>query len=186
MLSKRKDGSEAAGRRNLRVQLVLERITGVSQEDGYQSAAMQHGVEREEAALCAYEALTGSIVTRTGFLSCDDLMAGCSLDGHHGDFESIVEAKAPLSATHLEYLRAKRVPPEYVPQITHDIWVSGAKWVQFASFDDRFPEELQLFVVRAYCEEFDIAAYEVAVRKFLTEVDRETEAVRAMMRKAAA
>jgi hypothetical protein len=52
---------EAAGRRNLRVQLVLERLTGVSQESGYVSRDMQYGLDREADAFGAYEAATGQL-----------------------------------------------------------------------------------------------------------------------------
>src|SRR3990167_2016704 len=91
---------EAAARRNLRAQLVLERITGKSQEGGFQSKAMLDGIEREPDALLAYEAATGRLVKRTGFVQHDELMAGCSLDGHVGHWEGIVECKCPIAATH--------------------------------------------------------------------------------------
>jgi hypothetical protein len=77
----RKDGKEAADRRNMRLQLVLERLTGRCQESGYQSLAMQQGIEREIDAVGIYEALTGQLLTRTGFLQHNDLMAGCSWTG---------------------------------------------------------------------------------------------------------
>lgn len=188
MLSTRKDKTEAAGRRNLRTQLVLERITGRSQEDPYESPWMKHGSEFEPSALAEFEAVSGLIVRRTGFLSCDDMPVGCSLDGHVGDFEGIIEAKCVKAANHLEYLQRARIPPEYIAQCTHNLWVSGAQWVEFASWNDQFPPELQLFRVRAYREEFarELEEYERAARLFLAEVDRETEAVRALMRKRAA
>src|SRR5437879_4169734 len=89
MLATVKSG-EAASRRNLRTQLVLERLTGRVQETGFVSAAMQQGIDREADAYAAYEALTGQHLVRTGFLRHDTLMVGCSLDGHAGDFESLI------------------------------------------------------------------------------------------------
>lgn len=41
---------EAAARRDLRVRLVVERLTGVSQEDGFINAAMQRGIDKEADA----------------------------------------------------------------------------------------------------------------------------------------
>src|SRR6185295_6009416 len=73
---------EAASRRDLRLQLVLERLTGTVQDDGYVSADMRRGIAREPAALAAYEVATGHLVQTTGFLQHDTLPAGCSLDGH--------------------------------------------------------------------------------------------------------
>jgi hypothetical protein len=62
MLATRKDGKEAAGRRNLLIALALERLTGRPQERAFQSPAMQHGAEKESEARAAYEALTGHFI----------------------------------------------------------------------------------------------------------------------------
>ena len=185
MLTTIKSG-EAAGRRNLRAMLVLERLTNKPQESGYVSAAMQQGTDREPDALLWYEALTGQIVHRTGFITHDDLMAGASLDGHIGDFEGLVEAKSPIPATHLEYLRTGTVPGDYLAQITHQLWITGAQWCDFLSFDDRFPEDMQTFLVRVKREDVDIAAYEAKALAFLAEVETEVNAIKTMTKGVAA
>jgi len=172
MLARIKTG-EAAARRDLRLRLVCERLTGQSQEDGFVSPAMQHGIDLEPVAFAAYESATGHMVNRVGFLAHDDLPAGCSPDGEIGGFVGIVELKCPKSATHLKYLRAGTVPSDYLPQITHNLWVTGAAWCDFASFDDRFPPSLQLFRVRVERNDAEIASYELMVRAFLAEVDAE-------------
>lgn len=179
MLAVIKSG-EAAARRDLRVQLVCERLTETLQEDPFTSAAMQRGIDCEPMALAAYEALTGQMAARTGFLAHTTLAVGCSLDGHIGDFVGILELKCPKSATHLAYLRAGQVPAAYVPQITHNLWVSGAQWCDFLSFDDRFPIGLQTFLVRAMRDEQRIASYALAASLFLSEVADEVDAVRAI------
>lgn len=179
MLATIKSG-EAAGRRNLRAQLVLERVTGKPQEQTFESAAMRQGAEREAAALDRLEAELGYILTRTGFLAADGLMAGCSLDGHVGNFERIVEAKAPLAATHLEYLKSGKVPGEYLKQITHNLWISGAQACDWLSYNPDFPEHLQTKIVEVARDEAAIAAYDTAARAFLAEVDRELEALRTL------
>jgi hypothetical protein len=179
MLATIKTG-EAAARRDLRVQLVCERLTQSVQEDGFINAAMAWGIDQEPAAFAAYEALTGLVAQRTGFLSHDALMVGCSLDGHVGDFEGICEFKCPKSATHLKYLRGKILPMDYLPQIRHNLWVSGAKWADFMSYDPRFPAHLQTFLVRVEASTLDLAAYQRAVESFLAEVDAEVEAVRGL------
>lgn len=171
---------EAAGRRNLRVQLLLERITGRSHERGYTNQAMQDGVDREADALALYEVLTGNLVSRAGFAVLDGVMAGMSPDGIVGDWEGIVEAKAPLPATHLEYIRTGVVPGEYLKQIIHGLWVTGAQWCDWLSYNPDFPEPLQSKVVRVERAAVDIAEYEKKATAFLAEVDAEVNAIATM------
>ena len=164
---------EAAARRDYRMQLVCERLTGQPQEDGFVNAAMQRGIDLEPAALAAYESLTGSVVVRTGFLAHRAHRAGCSLDGSVGDFQGIVEVKCPKSSTHLGYLRHGGVPENYLPQITHNLWITGAQWCDFVSFDDRFLLPMQLFLARVHRSWIDLSAYESRAIKFLAEVEDE-------------
>lgn len=174
----RAKGEESYQRRDLRIRLALERMTGRPQEDDeYQSNAMRRGVEREADARLAYEAATGQLVRECGFLSLNDHMAGTSLDGYLGDYEGIVELKVPKSATHIAYLKAESFPQDYIHQIRHHVWVSGAKWCDFVSFDDRLPDHLQLVIHRATREQLDIPGYEKAALAFLKEVDAEIKAL---------
>ena len=173
MLATLKGGKEAAGRRNLRIRLVLERLTGEPQEDGYQSKDMTRGIEVEGDAFAAYEALTGHLARRVGFLAHPELMAGCSPDAEVGGFQGIVELKCPKSATHLGYLRSRDVPDEYLKQCQHNLWITGAPWCDFVSFDPRFPPALRLLITRVTLSDAERKAYELLVRMFLAEVDRE-------------
>lgn len=172
MLAKIKTG-EAAARRDLRTRLVCERLTGESQEDAFVSKDMQRGIDKESDAFAAYEALTGEMARPCGFLAHDTLMAGCSPDGDVGAFAGLLELKCPKAATHLRYLRAQAVPADYLPQITHNLWITGAAWCDFVSFDDRFPAEHQVFRVRVRAADLDLAGYETAARAFLAEVEQE-------------
>lgn len=179
MLATIKSG-EAAARRDLRVQLVVERLTQTLQEDVFVNAAMQRGIDVEPAAFAAYEARTGQLAERTGFLAHNTLAIGCSLDGHIGDFDGILEVKCPKSATHLSYLKGGTAPSAYLPQITHNLWVTGAAWCDFLSFDDRFPPALQTFLVRVDRNDEAIEAYAKSALAFLAEVETEAEAMRTM------
>ena len=185
MLATIKSG-EAAARRDYRMQLVCERLTGQPQEDGFVNAAMQRGIDLEPQAFAAYEALTGAVAVRTGFLAHTSYLAGCSLDGHVDGFTGIVEIKCPKSATHLKYLRDGLVPKDYLPQITHNLWITGAAYCDFLSFDDRFPPELQVFYVRAWAKDCDVPAYEAQALKFLAEVETEVNAIKTMTKGVAA
>lgn len=174
--------TELAGRRNLRAQLVLERITGRSQErGGFTSQAMQDGADREAAALEAYEALSGRLIRSVGFVSHLSLMAGYSPDGVVGEFVGLVEAKSPLPATHLDYLESGKVPGDYYKQVLHGLWLTGAAWCDWLSFHPEFPEALQVKLVRIHRDEAAIAEYDQKIRAFLAEVDQKVAAVRTMV-----
>lgn len=176
ILAKLKSGGEPAARRDLRLQLAVESISGAPMEtDGFISKEMQRGIDLESAAIGAYESETGSMVRKTGFIVRDDLLVGCSLDGDVDNLRGILEIKCPKSATHVGYLRAKRLPPDYVAQVTHNLWVTGAEWCDFVSYDDRLPEGLQYFHVRVTRSELDLAGYEVEALRFLSEVKIEAQ-----------
>lgn len=179
MLAEIKKG-ESASRRNLRVQLVLERVTGRSQAPDFTSAAMQQGTDREPLAYAAYQALTGELLTRTGFLSHDTLAVGCSLDGHVGDFDGLIEIKSPIAATHLDYVKSGKIPGDYYRQILHALWITGAAWCDWLSFNPDFPTALRTKCVRVERNEIEIGIYAGAVAKFLAEVDADVAAVKAL------
>src|SRR3954465_11129206 len=69
MMATRKDKTEAAPRRDLRAQLVCERLTGQPQEDAFGSKDMQRGIETELEAFAAYEIETCTVVQKVGFLT---------------------------------------------------------------------------------------------------------------------
>lgn len=178
---------EAVTRRLYRRQLVYERYTGVPDTSGFVSAAMRRGFALEPAALRAYEAETGARVERIGFLAHATVLAGCSVDGVVDDVVGIVEVKAPHSRTHLRYLQAGRLPAEHRAQVTHNLWISGARWCDFVSYDDRCGA-CPVFIVRVYAADLDLRAYEWRARAFLAAVDAELASVTALLgpRKAAA
>lgn len=171
---------EAAARRDYRTALMLERLTGQPADDFFVTKEMQWGTDQEPFARMAYEARTGLIVRETGFLQCDDIMAGASVDGDIDNFAGIVEYKCPKSATHWNWLRAGVLPAEHKPQITCNLWISGAEFCDFASYDPRFPDHLKLFVCRVYSKDLDIAGFEHDALLFLAEVDAEEAAARAV------
>jgi len=165
---------ESVGRSTLRLQLARERVTGRPHGSPFESASMRTGLAREAAARDWYEALTGQFLTRTGFLSHDTLSVGVSLDGHVGDFQGIVEIKCPLALTHVDYLAAGgKIPGAHHKQIVHALWVTGARWCDWMSFNPEFPPALRAHLVRVERDERAIAAYALAVALFLREVDAE-------------
>jgi predicted phage-related endonuclease len=175
---------EAAGRRNLRTRLALETITGKPQPDSdYFGKDMARGKELEPVAFAEFEAVTGAILQRTGFLAIEPNV-GCSLDGHIGDFEETAEIKCPNAAIHYSYLQGgKTIPKTYREQCRHGLWVTGAKRAHFMTYNEDFPEPLRLFHVVMTAEELDVAGYEKLALAFLREVDEEVASILKMMAK---
>ncbi len=171
----------STSRKNYLIQLCAERLTGQPQEDGYVSPAMLRGVELEPAAFAAYESLTGEMPSHVGFLAHTELPIGTSPDGVIGDFDGILELKVPNPATHIGYLKAGGLPADYLPQVSHHLFVSGASYVDFMSYGPNFPDALQTFLVRVYRSDVDLVAYEKELRSFLAEIEREELALRTMV-----
>lgn len=184
ILAKIKSG-EAAARRDYRLQLTAERLTGLPQESDFVNAAMQRGIDCEPLAFAAYEAATGEMVRRTGFICADELMVGCSLDGDVSNFQGIIELKCPKTATHLTYFKSSGLPSMHLAQVTHNLWVTGAQWCDFVSWDDRLPKALQLFKVRVHSKDIDIESYDGAAMQFLAEVEAEVTSLTAAIKAAA-
>jgi putative phage-type endonuclease len=171
--------SGSTSRRNLKLRIVLERLTNKSQESGYTNAAMERGVLLEPEARAAYEAESGLLVDEVGFIVHDELLTGASPDGLIGE-DGGIEIKCPGAAAHLDYLKGE-IPTDYRLQIAHCLWLTGRAWWEFASFSPDFPEPLRLKVRRLYAKDIDMAAHELNVRNFLTETDKELAEVQALM-----
>lgn len=176
VLAKIKTG-EAAARRNYRTQLVVERLTGTS-TDTYQSPAMQWGIETEPQARMAYEIDQDVLVEEAGFIEHAEIpMFGASPDALIGD-DGQLEIKCPMTATHVEWMLAGKVPAEHRPQMLAQLSCTRRQWCDFVSFDPRLPEKMRLFRVRLMRDDEEIAALEAEVRVFLREVDEMVERLR--------
>lgn len=181
MLSKgRSKDEEAVGKRNLRTRLALERVAQRSFERDFSNRYMEQGTEREPEAYAAYEALTGRMLERTGFCAHTDLMAGCSLDGSCDDFTGIVEIKCPDHSAHYEALKTGTVPGHYLKQVQHAMYVTGAQWCDWFSYNPDFPDSLRLKLVRVDRDPKALDIYEGQLALFLAEVDLEVAAIQTL------
>jgi hypothetical protein len=72
---------------------------------------------------------------------------------------------------HIEYLEAGKPPSKYLPQMAWQCICTGRAWCDFASFDPKMPERLQLFVVRYEPDMGYLRELEAEVRAFIAEVD---------------
>ena len=178
VMSKIKTG-ESAGRKNYKMDLVVERLTNTP-TSSFTNAAMAWGTETEPLARMAYEAFTGTFVDQVAFIQHPLIeWFGCSPDGLVDD--GLIEIKCPNTATHIDYLLAGVPPAKYVPQMQTQMACTGAKWCDFVSFDPRLPTELQLLVVRLNRDDSYIQEIEVEVKQFLEEVEQIYSQLKARM-----
>jgi len=169
MLATVKTG-ESMSRKNLRADLIAERLTG-SKTDSYTNSAMNWGVETEPQARVAYEVFSYNFVDQVAFVDHPTIPNfGCSPDGFVGD-DGLIEIKCPNTSTHLEYIETRKPPSKYMTQMMSQMSVTGRKWCDFVSFDPRLPDGLKLLVVRIERDEEVIAKIEAEAIKFLAEVD---------------
>lgn len=169
---------ESIQRRDYRLQLIAERIAGEAQENIFFTRDMERGLSIEPLAFAAYEADTGELVRKTGFLQHRDFMAGCSLDGDINHFSGIIELKCPKMATHLNYLAyPDALLKDYDAQVRHNLWISGAAFCDLISFDDRLPKEKQMLVLRIERYAARISEYEAEALKFLAEVKNQYDQI---------
>jgi putative phage-type endonuclease len=160
----------SASRANYAAQLITERLTG-RREEGFTNSAMQWGTDTEPQARAMYELETGATVVECGFFDHHTIhMTGASPDGLVGE-RGLVEIKCPNSATHIATLRGEPIPDKYIKQMQWQIACTQRDWCDFASFDPRLPDAMQLHIQRIERDDTLIAEMEAAVFEFLREVD---------------
>ena len=176
VIAKTKTGVSTS-RQNYLVQLVSERLTG-KKGDSFVNQAMLDGIERESAARELYMRTRGVSVTEVGFFDHPTIaMSGASPDGavnaeEDGKYAGLIEIKCPIETTHTNTLMSKSVPSKYIPQMQWQLACTGAKWVDFVSYNPNFPMELQFFVARVDRDDTYIGELEAEVIKFLDEVEQ--------------
>ena len=169
ILAKTKSGYSAS-RDNYLAQLVCERLTNQKTES-FINSAMQRGTDIEPLARLSYEINQNVLVDEVGFVPHPSIiMAGASPDGLVGD-NGLLEIKCPNTATHIETLLSQTVPGRYNTQMQFQMACTDREWCDFVSFDNRLPEELQLFVKRVPRDNMYIRLMEDEIVKFLNELD---------------
>jgi putative phage-type endonuclease len=175
VIAKTKTGVSTS-RQNYLIQLVSERLTG-KKGDSFVNQAMLDGIERESAARALYMLNRDVSVTEVGFFDHPVIKnSGASPDGavnakEEGKYAGLIEIKCPIETTHTNTLMSKSVSSKYIPQMQWQLACTGAKWVDFVSYNPNFPAELQIFIARVDRDDSYIAELEAEVIKFLDEVD---------------
>ena len=120
---------------------------------------MERGLIVEAEAADWYEFDQDVTVQRVGFITDDDHTVGCSPDRLVGD-EGLLEIKAPLPHTQVEYWISGEVSERFRPQLQGQLYVSQRSWVDIVCWHDVLPK----VVMRVEPD-----------KKFITALDRELQ-----------
>jgi hypothetical protein len=178
-----------ASRANYMGELLVERLTGV-QGDRFVSKEMLWGIEKEPDAKAMYEFFYDVEIVPVGFVDHPSiLMSGASPDGLIGE-RGLIEIKCPNTATHIDFLLSDEVELKYRKQMCWQLLCTERDYCDFASFDPRMPEPLQLrvrrFELKALLADKQVGDLETEAKAFLAELDAKERALQAQMRREAA
>lgn len=176
----------SASRANYATELLVERLTQ-QPTSSFQNADMRHGNETEPAARTRYELDTLSVVTQVPFVEHPTIkMSGASPDGLVG-LEGLIEIKCPTTKTHINTLMGEPISGKYMKQIQWQLACTNRNWCDFVSYDDRLPDEMQIFIKRIERNDKMISELSEQIEQFLAEIAaRETELRNLYSRKEAA
>ena len=153
--------------------LIAERILQ-RKIDLYQSPSMERGLIVEAEVADWYEFDQDVTVQRVGFITNDNHTIGCSPDRLVGD-EGLLEIKAPLPQTQVEYWISGEVNERFRPQLQGQLYVSQRSWVDIVCWHDVLPK----VVMRVEPDEKFITALDRELQIFNFFIDRVMEKIRA-------
>ena len=183
LMAKTKSGW-GASRKNYEAQLIAERLTG-QVEETFKSPAMERGNELEAEAVSAYEFFRNVECNEIGFVLHPKISeAGASPDRLIGE-SGLLEVKCPNTATHLDTLLGGSIKGNYIKQMQWQMACTGRKWCDFASYDPRMPEHLQLYVQRVHSDPELISSIESHVVDFLADVNAKVQQLNEPIKEAA-
>lgn len=187
IMAKGRGGAPSATRQNYMMQLLCERLTG-KREEGYTNAAMQRGNDLEPIARAAYEMYEDCEVVEVG------LILHPSIDGFGASPDGVIlldngrrglEIKCPNTAQHIAVVQSGKHDTQYEWQMLAQMACADLESVDFVSFDDRLPDELQYVCFRYHRDEERIREMESEVKAFLEELAELEHQMRERMGKAA-
>jgi len=153
--------------------LIAERILHHKIEF-YNSPAMERGLIVEAEAADWYEFDQDVTVQRIGLITDDEHTMGCSPDRLVGD-EGLLEIKAPLPQTQVEYWISGELSQRFRPQLQGQLYVSGRSWVDILCWHDVLPK----LVVRIEPDEKFIAVLDHELQIFNHFIERVMDKIRA-------
>ena len=140
----------------------------------FNSPAMERGLIVEAEAADWYEFDQDVTVQRAGFITDDRQSIGCSPDRVVGD-EGLLEIKAPLPHTQVEYWLSGELGERFRPQLQGQLYVSQRCWVDILCWHDVLPK----LVMRVEPDEKFIASLDRELQIFNYFIERVMEKIRA-------
>ena len=130
--------------------LIAEKLTG---DPTYVKITepMERGTSLEDEARAMYQLINDTDVRQADFIKHPNMEVGCSPDGlidvkcDRGLIGGL-EIKCPLQGTHVEYLRAGKVPSKYMLQVQGCMFVTGRGYWDFMSYHPK----MKPLIVRTY------------------------------------
>lgn len=107
---------------------------------------MKRGKELEPIALRLFEQATGYLMSPSTIVSSNHGFMAASLDGIEIDGRAAVEIKAPGNKDHWMALDGK-VPEKYIPQLQHQLSVTGLDKIYYCSYHPDHVESLKIIEV---------------------------------------
>ena len=161
-----------------KMQLISERLTGQS-EKSFSNGYMEWGTQQEKFARMRYECDTDCIVDAAEFYTHPTIKwLGATPDGllrdADGLIKGLIEIKCLKTENHLEFFldESPKIPAKYIIQMQTQMWVTGADWCDFVSFDSRvIHDHRQIFISRVKRNNNIIEKMEIDLVKFLAEIE---------------
>jgi hypothetical protein len=152
--------------------LIAERILQ-RKIDFYKSTPMERGLIVEAEAADWYEFDQDVTVQRIGFITDVNHTIGCSPDRLVGN-EGLLEIKAPLPQTQVEYWLSGEVNERFRPQVQGQLYVCQRSWVDILCWHDVLPK----IVMRVEPDEKFIKALDRELRIFNFFIENVMEKIR--------
>ena len=127
----------------------------------------------EADAVDWYEFDQDVTVQRVGFITDDDHTVGCSPDRLVGE-DGLLEIKAPLPHTQVEYWISGEVNERFRPQLQGQLYISQRSWVDIVCWHDVLPK----LVMRVEPDEKFIKALDHELQIFNYFIERVMEKIR--------
>ena len=129
--------------------LIAEKLTG---DPTYVKITepMERGTSLEDEARAMYQLIEEVDVRQVDFIKHPNMEVGCSPDGlidkEQNGLIGGLEIKCPLQGTHVEYLRAGKLPSKYLLQVQGCMFVTGRGFWDFMSYHPK----MRPFMIRTY------------------------------------
>lgn len=167
---------EAAGYRNYKTELAVERITNTRYER-YVTKQMEYGTETEAVAATMYQLHTGNVAKECGIFSIEGTNVVASPDRLVG-YDGLIEIKCRELGNHVESIATGNVPDEYYKQIQFQLWVTNRTWADYVSYGDEMPENSQVFIKRIERDEEVINEIIERVEQIEQDIAKITEVIK--------